>query len=476
MKEIRCPKCNTVFSIDDADYASILAQIRNKEFNDELIRRVKENNARLNAEIEAVKAKYDKEYAEKLAVNTIEIGNKDNEIAKLKGQLESIIYSKKLELEKELAKKDTEIARLNEHIESVVQKKELEFKERLTQQEQQITELKVSLSNADTKLGLAVLKEQNHSKEIISNKEAEIIELRNLIKTAKNEAIINENNLKDKHKAELRIAQEQIEFYRDLKSRMSTKMVGETLEEHCQVEFERSLRPYFPTAYFEKDNDASNGSKGDFIFRDFDSGAEYISIMFEMKNESDTTATKHKNEEFFKKLDEDRRNKNCEYAVLVSLLETNNELYNVGIVDVSHRYDKMYVVRPQFFVPLITLLVKASKKSIEYKRELAIAKNQSIDITNFENKLIDFKEKFGKNYRLASEKFQLAINEIDKSISHLQKIKEALIGSENNLRLANDKAEDLTIRKLVYKNPTMAQKFKEENLKIGSDYEAIDDF
>lgn len=241
---------------------------------------------------------------------------------------------------------------------------------------------------------------------------------------------------------------------------MSTKMVGETLEIHCSTEFNR-MRPLFPNAYFEKDNDASGGSKGDFIFRDYEDGFEYISIMFEMKNEMDQTATKHKNEDFLKKLDEDRRAKKCEFAVLVSLLEPESELYNTGIVDMSHRYPKMYVIRPQFFIPLITLLVQTSKKSIEYQRQLAIARSQSVDVTNFESRLNDFKEKFANNYRLASEKFKTAIDEIDKSITHLQKIKEALVGSERNLRLANDKADGLTIKKLTYNNPTMKEKFKE---------------
>ena len=246
-----------------------------------------------------------------------------------------------------------------------------------------------------------------------------------------------------------------------MKSKLSTKMIGETLEQHCSNVFNGQMRPMFPNAYFEKDNDASGGTKGDFIFRDSVDGTEYISIMFEMKNEADTTATKHKNEDFFKKLDEDRKAKKCEYAVLVSLLEPENDLYNNGIVDVSYKYDKMYVIRPQFFMPIITLLVNASKKSLEYKKELAIAKSQSLDITNFENKLIEFKDKFGRNYRLASEKFQKAIDEIDKSIAALQKTKEALLGSEKNLSQALNNAEDLTIRKLTYKNPTMKALFDE---------------
>ena len=256
--------------------------------------------------------------------------------------------------------------------------------------------------------------------------------------------------------------QELIDYYKDLKTRMSTKMIGETLEIHCSTQFNQMMRTMLPNAYFEKDNDASGGSKGDFIFRDYaPDGTEYVSIMFEMKNEADETATKHKNEDFFKKLDADRKAKNCEFAVLVSLLEPDNDLYNGGIVDVSYKYDKMYVIRPQFFLPIISLLVQTSKKSLEYKQQLAIAQSQSIDVTNFENQLLDFQEKFGRNYRLASEKFKTAIDEIDKSIQHLQKIKEALIGSENNLRLANDKAAALSIKKLTHNNPTMTAKFEE---------------
>lgn len=266
--------------------------------------------------------------------------------------------------------------------------------------------------------------------------------------------------LKEQYEGKLKNAQDQLDYYKDLKTKMSTKMVGETLEIHCSTEFNR-VRPLFPNAYFEKDNDASSGSKGDFIFRDYEDGIEYVSIMFEMKNEMDETSTKHKNEDFLKKLDADRNTKKCEFAVLVSLLEPESELYNTGIVDMSHRYPKMYVIRPQFFIPLITLLVQTSKKSLDYKRQLAIAQSQSLDVTKFEQQLLDFKDKFGRNYRLASEKFQKAIEEIDKSIDHLQKIKEALIGSENNLRLANDKAEDLTIKKLTYNNPTMKAKFEE---------------
>jgi hypothetical protein len=272
----------------------------------------------------------------------------------------------------------------------------------------------------------------------------------------------------------MRYAEEQIAFYRDMKAKQSTKMLGETLEEHCAIEFEQSLRPYMPGAYFEKDNEVVDNTKGDFVFRDFANGEEYISIMFEMKNEADETKTKKKNEDFLEKLDKDRRKKGCEYAILVSMLESDNELYNKGIVNMSHRYDKMYVVRPQFFVPIITLLTQAAKKNVEYMLELKAARQQSIDITDFEDKLADFKDKFGRNYRLASEKFQTAITEIDKSIDHLQKIKSALLGSENNLRLANDKAEELTIRKLTYGNPTMQEKFRQAKDEKDTTYSVVE--
>ena len=306
-------------------------------------------------------------------------------------------------------------------------------------------------------------------KEVIGAKEKEIADLRTRNTLAHSQSELEKKAIKEEYEAKLRLAQEQVDYYKDMKIKMSTKMVGESLEAHCSTIFNGTMRPMFPNAYFEKDNDASGGSKGDFIFRDYEDGMEYVSIMFEMKNEMEDTAHKHRNEDFFKKLDADRTAKKCEYAVLVSLLEPENELYNNGIVDVSYRYPKMYVIRPQFFMPLITLLVNASKKSIDYQRELAIARSQSVDVTNFEAKLVEFKEKFGNNYRLASEKFRKAIDEIDKSIAALQKTKDALMSSENNLRLANDKAEALTIKKLTHKNPTMKAKFEEARAASGAD-------
>ena len=320
------------------------------------------------------------------------------------------------------------------------------------EKENEITRLLSQISSQDDRKKLEL-------NEALAKKEVEIAQLKADAEMEKSRLTLRANSLREEYEGKLKLAQEQVDYYKDLKIRMSTKMVGETLEAHCSTIFNGEMRPLFPNAYFEKDNDASGGSKGDFIFRDYDDGIEYISIMFEMKNEMDETATKHKNEDFFKKLDADRTAKGCEYAVLVSLLEPDSELYNGGIVDVSYRYPKMYVIRPQFFKSMITLLVNAAKKTAEYKRELALTRQQNIDVTNFENQLMAFKDAFGRNYRIASEKFKTAIDEIDKSIAHLQKIKEALTGSENQLRLANDKAEDLTIKKLTRGNPTMKAKF-----------------
>lgn len=309
------------------------------------------------------------------------------------------------------------------------------------------------------------MEERNNAQKTVQDKDEEINRLRLEVLQEKREAQRQEDALKKQYQNQLQMKQEQIDYYKDLKTKMSTKMVGETLEQHCSIEFEKYIRPMMPNAYFEKDNDASDGTKGDFIFRDFEDDTEYISIMFEMKNENDETAKKHKNVDFLKKLDDDRKKKGCEFAVLVSLLEADNELYNNGIVNMSHHYEKMYVIRPQFFIPFINLLVQASKKSLEYKKQLILAQSKEVDVTNFEKQLEEFKDKFGKNYRLASERFHTAIDEIDKTIEHLQKVRKALVGSEDNLRLANDKAENLTIRKLTYKNPTMKAKLEEARMK-----------
>lgn len=415
MKELKCPKCGNVFSVDEADYASIASQVRNAEFEEELRKRIVEMRGRHEAEqkVRDVQARED--------------------------------FGKRMQSkEQELYRKDQEIMQLRSRLEGIEEKKSLE-------------------------LANALLKSRDEMKELIGIKDKEIAELRSSSHLARSQAELEKKSIKEKYEEKLKMAQEQVDYYKDMKIRMSTKMVGESLEAHCANIFNGSMRPMFPNAYFEKDNDASGGSKGDFIFRDYEDGIEYVSIMFEMKNEIEDTAHRHRNEDFFKKLDADRTSKGCEYAVLVSLLEPENELYNNGIVDVSYRYPKMYVIRPQFFMPLITLLVNASKKSIQYQRELAIARSQSVDVTNFEARLLEFKEKFGRNYELASRKFKDAIDEIDKSIKALQKTKEALLSSENNLRLANEKAEGLTIKKLTYKNPTMKAKFDEARAVSGTD-------
>lgn len=348
--------------------------------------------------------------------------------------------------------------------------RELERREELlaSKNKLEIEKLNARLSAASTEKKLAVNQANSEKERELAEKDILISKLKGEIASKDSENKLKTQALKEQYEEKIKLKDEQIEYYRDFKAKQSTKMVGESLEQHCDYEFNKIRASAFPNAYFEKDNDARSGSKGDFIFRDMDeNGTEFISIMFEMKNETDTTSTKKKNEDFFKELDKDRREKNCEYAVLVSLLEIDNELYNTGIVDVSYKYPKMYVVRPQFFIPIITLLRNAAMNSLEYRQELETIRHQNIDISNFEEKMNLFKEGFSRNYRLASDKFQTAIDEIDKSISHLQKIKDALISSENNLRLANDKAEDLTIKKLTRGNPTMKALFdaqsKEKN-------------
>jgi len=445
MKELKCPKCGNVFKVDEADYAFIVSQVKTAEFDAEINRRLSELHERHKAEQELATAKTEQTFQSQLSKKELELGAKDAEIERLKNQLAQIEVQKETELATALAAKDQEIAQLNS-----------------------------TIAQSDSKMQLAVMEERNKAQQTVQAKDNEITQLRSAVELEKREAQIHEAALIKQHEDQLRMKQEQVDYYKDMKTKLSTKMVGETLEHHCSIQFEQFIRPLMPNAYFDKDNDATDGTKGDFIFRDSEDGTEYISIMFEMKNEMDTTATKHKNDDFLKKLDEDRRKKGCEFAVLVSLLEAENDLYNNGIVNKSHLYPKMYVIRPQFFVPFINLLVQASKKSLEYKKQLILAQSKEVDVTNFENQLEEFKDKFGKNYRLASEKFHTAIDEIDKTIDHLQKVRKALVGSEDNLRLANDKAEGLTIRKLTYKNPTMKAKFEEarkenESIEINND-------
>lgn len=390
MNEIKCPNCGTIFQIDESDYASIVKQVRDSEFNKEITLRDKEYQKDKENSIKLVQIELEKKYSDEINKKELTITNLQNEL-KLKDTNQELI-----------------------------------------------------LKNA------------------LSEKEKEINDLNNKLENSSNTYLLKEKSLKEQYEDKIKSKDEQIAYYKDFKARQSTKMIGESLEQHCNNEFNK-LRPLFGNVYFEKDNDIKTGSKGDFIFREYDEdGIEIISIMFEMKNEADETSSKHKNEDFLKELDKDRKEKNCEYAVLVSLLEIDNEYYNTGIVDMSHRYPKMYVIRPQFFIPLITLLRGAALNTLGYKKELQIVQNQNIDISHFEDNINSFKEGFGRNYRLASEKFKKAIEEIDKSLDHLQKIKDALISSENNLRLANNKIEDLTIKKLTSNSPTVAKMFEEE--------------
>ena len=401
MNEISCPHCNKAFKVDETGYAHILKQVRDSEFDKQLKERL--------------------ELASKEKQNAIEL-TKEKTINQMRDDA-----SKKIK----------------------------EASESLAERDKMIAQLKAQIDSNEVKEKLAI-------NEAVNNIEKERDELKNNLKEVRLKSELAENSLKDKYETQIKDRDDAIERLKDMKARLSTKMIGETLEIHCETEFNRIRSTAFPNAYFEKDNDARSGSKGDYIFKDQDiEGTEIVSIMFEMKNESDTTATKKKNEDFFKELNKDREEKKCEYAVLVSLLESDSELYNSGIVDVSYQYPKMYVIRPQFFIPIITLLRNASMKSLEFKNELARVREQNIDITNFEDDLEQFKEAFGKNYNLASKKFESAIASIDKSIDQLQKTKDALLGTERNLRLANDKAHGVTIKKLTRKNPTMAAKFEQ---------------
>ena len=424
MPNLTCPNCGTVFSVNEADYASIVSQVRGTEFDAEVSRRIEE----LHKQQEAVQLAREAKAGQ---AHQIELSAKD----------------------KVIGEKESEILRLREQISAMGEKRELELGAAVSKKEEEIAFLKATLDQLSSDRQIAVLKEREKAMAEAKAKDDEIAQLKANAELAKTQAFLKEKSIREEFEGKLRLANDEVERLKDFRTRLSTKMVGESLETHCSTVFNSEMRPMFPNAYFEKDNDASGGSKGDFIFRDYEDGTEYISIMFEMKNEMDETATKHKNEDFLRKLDADREAKSCEYAVLVSMLEPENDLFNTGIVDMSYRYPKMFVIRPQFFKSLIMLLVNAAKNTVEYKRQLAIARSQSVDVTNFETQLDAFKDAFGRNYRLASEKFRTAIEEIDKSIAHLQKIKDALIGSENNLRLANDKADNLTIKKLTRGNP-----------------------
>lgn len=461
MAELKCPNCGKVFSVDESDYIKMLNQVKGEEFQREVDRRLVELKKQSEIEREAKAAKAERNFQEQLAQKNLELSIKDAEVQRLGEQVKVVAQEKQIEYAQQLSVQKEEIAKLREQLVSLGNAKDMEFNAVLTNKEKEILELKSQIARSGDERRIALMQEQQKAEEKIRSKETQIFELRGLIEQEKSRAELREKGIKEQYDFQLKQKQDEVNYYKDLKAKMSTKMIGETLEIHCSTEFNRVRTSMYPNAYFEKDNDAKGGSKGDFIFRDSIDGIEYISIMFEMKNEMDETATKHRNEDFFAKLDKDRREKNCEYAVLVSLLEPDSELYNEGIVDVSYRYPKMYVVRPQFFMAIISLLAQASKKSIEYRRELELARSQSVDVTNFENQLEDFRLRFSKNYDLASRKFQSAIEEIDKTIDHLMKTKDNLLSSINNLRLANDKAEALTIKKLTRGNPTMKKAFED---------------
>lgn len=532
MNELKCPKCGTVFKIDENDYESILSQVRNDEFNKLVIEKERQYKNEKESELKIIKTELDREHF-------LEITQKDKEIEDLKNklnvqhekniseienvkikilasskdevnQLELELANLRKELENNKDKYEAALSKINEQknleveniksatetrynkeikelelkvsnlqhdlasnksqydseISKIKSEKELEVKNVKSDTEnlynEEINNLKLKISNLEGDIKLKDSLKQQEVEKFNLEKEQEITNLKNKIEISKTEYELKEKTLKESYDSKLKSKDEMIDYYKDLKARQSTKIVGESLEQHCNYEFSRIRNIFGKNTYFEKDNDARTGSKGDFIFRDYDEeGNEIVSIMFEMKNESLETVNKHKNEDFFKELDKDRKEKKCEYAVLVSLLEIDNEIYNSGIVDVSYKYEKMYVIRPQFFVPIITMLRNASLKALDYKKQLVLIQNQSVDISNFEDNINKFKEGFARNYRLASEKFSKAIDEIDATITHLQKIKDALLSSDRNLRIANDKADSLTIKKLINGNKTMTEMFEQ---------------
>ncbi|MFZ1616827.1 MAG: DUF2130 domain-containing protein [Flavobacteriales bacterium] len=457
MNEIICPHCSKAFKIDEAGYADILKQVRNAEFDTALNERLKLADQDKKTAIELAEAKVTSRLEK-------EATKKDTEIERLKHDLRSADAATQLALKEALGTVEKERDGLANELRQLEQAKRSAAQ---LAEEKLVNELQKAAATKDSEIQALRSKLENTgvTQQLAVTEAVQVVakerdELKNGLKHVELEKHLAVTALKDKYDTQLKDRDDTIERLKDMKAKLSTKMVGETLEQHCEIEFEKLRATAFPKVYFEKDNDVKTGSKGDYIFRDADeAGTEVVSIMFEMKNENDGTATKKKNEDFLKELDKDRTEKGCEYAVLVTLLEPDNELYNGGIVDVSHRYPKMYVVRPQFFIPIITLLRNAAQNSLKYKTELVLMRSQNIDITNFENELDGFKSAFGKNYELASRRFKTAIEEIDKSIDHLTKTKEALLGTDRNLRLANDKAQDVTIKKLTRNNPTMAAKF-----------------
>lgn len=464
MQEIKCPKCGEVFVVDESGYANIVKQVRDKEFARELQKREEELKDAQQKDLDLVRLEQKNQLDKALSAKDSELSEKDKKIQELEACIKNNDISRNLAVSEAVNAKEKEISQKNDEINAL----KADYIAKNMEQDKEIAKLQAQLANGENEKKMAVSEARQLKDKELAEKNTEIIRLKDQLSNKDTEKQLGEESLKReyeaklKHKDEqLKEKDEQIDYYKDFKARQSTKMVGESLEQHCLTQFNSLRMTAFPTAYFEKDNDAKSGSKGDFIFRESMEGTEFISIMFEMKNEMDETATRHKNEDFFKELDKDRREKKCEYAVLVSLLEMDNELYNNGIVDVSYRYEKMYVIRPQFFIPMITLLRNAALNSLKYRQELEAAKNQQLDIANFEENMNAFKQGFGRNYEIASKKFKTAIDEIDKTITHLQKTKDALLSSENQLRLANNKAEDLSIKKLTKNAPSVRKMFEE---------------
>ena len=455
MQEIKCPNCGEVFQVDESGYAQIAQQVRDKEFEKELSRREKELDAKRENELTIARMEQEKSHQAELTKKDQKLAEKDRLIEQLQAQLASSETEKRLAVTEAVQTKEKESdAAVNQREQQLIEK------------EQEIARLKAQLDKADTEKKLAVTEALQAKDKELADRNTEITDLKGKLISKETENELKERSLKEQYEEKLKMKEEQLEYYKDFKARQSTKMIGESLEQHCLAQFNSIRMTAFPNAYFEKDNDARTGSKGDFIFRESDeSGTEFISIMFEMKNEADGTATKHKNEDFFRELDKDRREKGCEYAVLVSMLEIDSELYNNGIVDVSYRYEKMYVIRPQFFIPIITLLRNAALNSLKYQRELQIVKNQQLDILHFEENMNTFKEGFARNFELASRRFHEAIEDIDKTIKALEKTKADLLSSDRNLRLANDKAQDLSIKKLTRGAPTVKAMFDEMDQK-----------
>lgn len=453
MQEIKCPNCGQVFQVDESGYAQIVQQVRDKEFAQELDRRELELKKKAESNLTIARMEDQKAHQEELSQKDSALAEKERTIEQLKAQLLNG------ETEKKLAVSEAVQAAAKEN-ESELEKK----KEELAKRDQEIERLKAQIEKAETEKKLAVSEAVQEKDKALSEKATEITELKGKLSNKEAEGQLKERSLKEQYEEKLKAKDEQIEYYKDFKARQSTKMVGESLEQHCQNQFNSVRMGMFPKAYFEKDNDDRTGSKGDFIFREFDDGGvEFLSIMFEMKNEMDTTATKHKNEDFFKELDKDRREKNCEYAVLVSLLEIDNEFYNNGIVDVSYRYPKMYVIRPQFFIPMITLLRNAALNSLQYQKELQVVKNQQLDLLHFEENLETFKNSFADSFRKANDRFEDAIKGIDNTIAALTKIRENLVKSENHLNTANNKLEDVSIKRLTKNAPSVKAMFEEIN-------------